>query len=85
MSGETIDHYALLCAVAKKRGWRLLLHSDHFGGKAGGEELSSQLSCLELTNGDGMIARATLLPEDRLADVAASVLSRLQAAGMLSR
>ena len=84
MSAEQVDHYALLCAVARKHGWKLLLHSDHFGGKAGGEELISQLSCLELTNGDGMIARASLLPEDRLADVAASVLSRLQAAGMLA-
>jgi hypothetical protein len=82
---ETIDHYELLCRVVRNRGWKVLLHSDHFGGKPSGEELDSQLTMLEVTNGGEMIARVTLLPPDRLPDVALTVLQRMKKAGLLSK
>jgi hypothetical protein len=82
---ETIDHYELLCRVARNRGWKVLLHSDHLGGRSHGDELASQLTCLEVTSGGSMIARVTLLLPDRLPEVALTVLQRMKKAGLLSK
>lgn len=85
MSAETVDYYTLLCLTVRKHGWKLLLHSDHFGGKPAGDDLHSELTMLEVIDpAEGMIARLTLCPSDRLADAAKAVLGRMRSSGMLS-
>lgn len=80
---ERIDHFELLCRVAESHEWRVHLHSDHFGGRPGGDDLTSQLTMLEVTDGGlGMIARATILPSDRLSDIATLILRRMKTAGL---
>jgi hypothetical protein len=79
-----IDNYELLCRTAHRKGWKVLLHSDHFGGKVGGEDLTSRVTCMEVQAGGEMIARAVLLPADELDGIAYAVLVRLKSAGLLA-
>lgn len=85
MATTAIDHYELLCRLARERGLKVKLRSDHFGGKLRGDDLASQLTALEVTDAsDELLARVALLPSDRLWSRSRDLLQQLRSAGILA-